>query len=104
LRAAIGSRKTGPIFLTANGTRRYQYLVRAAWRPLLGRLGLPYRNPHQLRHSVATALIADGVPLGDVAAYLGDTVQTVVKTYLHPTGTDPAVSLDRLFRTAGRVV
>jgi len=44
---------------------------------------------HQPRHSVATAMISAAVPLGDVAKYLGDTVQTVVATYLHATGGRP---------------
>ena len=29
------------------------------------------------------------VPLGDAAQHLGDTVETVVRTYLHATGADP---------------
>lgn len=96
LQAAAAGRATGPLFATRTGRRQTKGLARRAWVLLLRSLGLPFRNLHQLRHSVATALISDGVPLGDVAAYLGDTVETVVKTYLHPAGTDPADSLDRL--------
>jgi integrase len=54
-----------------------------------------FRNVHQIRHSVANFLISESVPLGDVAKFLGDTVETVVKTYLHPAGTDPSDTLDR---------
>ena len=49
------------------------------------RLGLRRRNPHQARHSVASLAIAAGVPLANVARDLGDTVDTIVSTYLHPT-------------------
>lgn len=95
--AAIEGRKKGPMFLTTNGTRRSHDLVHHAWQDFIKRIGLAYRNPHQLRHSVATALISAAVPLGDVAAYLGDSVDTVVKTYLHPAGTDPSKALDMLY-------
>lgn len=96
LARACGGRAAGPLFVTARGNRRIGQLVSQAWAGLLRRLGLAYRNPHQLRHSVATHLVSAGVPIGDVAAYLGDTEATVVKTYLHPAGTDPADTLDAL--------
>ena len=93
---AVGGRAAGPLFASASGNRRILELVRQSWVGLLARLGLPHKNLHQLRHSVATAMIAAGDPLGDVAKYLGDTVETVVKTYLHPTGADPAATIERL--------
>jgi len=94
--ASAGNRRSGPLFVTASGKRIPQQVVSMAWRRLLRRIGLRYRNPHQLRHSVATALISAGVPVGDVAAFLGDRVETVVKTYLHPAGADPAAAMSRL--------
>lgn len=94
--AAIGGRESGPLFVSPNGRRRLPQLIGEAFERQLKRLGMPYRNPHQLRHSVATALISAGEPPGDVARFLGDTVQTIVATYLHPAGTDPADTLDRL--------
>jgi hypothetical protein len=97
LTAAAGSRDSGPLFLTGNGRPFAKSLVQRAFKRLLNNLGLTYRNVHQLRHSVATALISNGTPLGDVAKYLGDSVATVVKTYLHPSGANPAADLDRLF-------
>lgn len=100
LKAAAGDRAKGPLFVTTRGARRNHELVHLAWTALVKRLGLRYRNPHQLRHSVATALIGEKVPVSDVAKYLGDRVETVVKVYVHPTGTDPAAALDRVFRPA----
>jgi integrase len=96
LAAAVGERTTGPLFVTGNDNRFIKSLVQRAFTRLQQRLGLPVRNVHQLRHSVATALISAGEPIGDVAKYLGDSVTTVVKTYLHPTGADPAAAIDRI--------
>lgn len=95
LACAIGTRTRGPLFACEDGTtrRRHQH-VRAQWKRFSAALGFAYRNPHQLRHSVGTALVAAGVPLGDVARYLGDTVQVIVSTYLHPTGADVCAALE----------
>ena len=38
---------------------------------------------HKLRHTYATLLLAHGVDVKTVAALLGDTVNTVIKTYIH---------------------
>jgi len=98
--AAAGSRKAGPLFAGARGGRcRYPEVARA-WRALLAELGLPYRNLHVLRHSVGSQLAASGMPLADVARWLGDTVATVLKTYVRPTGADVAGAIDRLFSGA----
>lgn len=93
-------RKAGPLYLATMGTRLKYSAVASAFESLLKSLGLRYRNVHQLRHSVATAMIAAGDPIGDVAEYLGDTAETVVKCYLHPTGKDPSRTMSRLFQAA----
>jgi len=97
LNKAAGTRTTGPLFLTQKNRRVIKELAWRSFGAHLKRLGLRPRNLHQLRHSVATALISRQVPIGDVAKYLGDTVATLVKTYLHPTGTDPRMELDKMF-------
>lgn len=38
---------------------------------------------HQLRHTYATLLLANGVDVKTVAALLGDTVNTVIRAYIH---------------------
>jgi len=96
IRKAIGDRTKGPLFLVGAEKHRGDDLARGAWATVLKTLGLTQRNLHQARHSVATALISANVPLGDVAVFLGDTVATIVKTYLHPAGTDPTDTLERL--------
>lgn len=97
LRAAAGRRTSGPLFTTATGRRMPQRYVTVVQTRTLADLGLAHRHSHVLRHSVATHLVAANVPIADVAKYLGDSVLTIVKTYVHPSGADPAAALDRLY-------
>lgn len=54
------------------------------FRGLLTKLGLADKaHPHVLRHSRASHLLQDGVPLFDVARLLGDNVTTVERVYGH---------------------
>lgn len=90
LTVAIAGRTKGPLFVAGRGQgrgqgRRQHNTVRMNWKVFLTRLGLKYRNPHQLRHSVASTAIAAGVPLANVARDLGDSVGVVVRTYCHAT-------------------
>lgn len=78
-----------------SGNRHANPAVRHSWILTCRGFAGEFRNVHQIRHSVANFLISESVPLGDVAKFLGDTVETVVKTYLHPAGTDPSDTLDR---------
>jgi integrase len=98
VQAAIGTRRRGPLFLTTIGTRITHGTASRHWIRLQDDLGLPRRNLHQLRHSCASNLIAAGVPVADVARYLGDDVRTVIATYVHATGSDPSDTIDRLVR------
>lgn len=50
---------------------------------------------HVLRHTCATALVRAGVRESVIAALLGDTVQTVVNTYIHITAADVAKAIQR---------
>lgn len=103
VRDAHAGRASGPLFPSATGRRGTHNLAHKAWVGLCRRLGLRFRNLHQLRHSVATMMIAAGDPVADVAAYLGDTVETLIRTYLHATGFDPSRTMDRLLLDGGKV-
>lgn len=72
-----------------------------AWRPALVGAGLASDAYvfHSLRHFCASSLLAEGAPLTAVAGHLGDTVETVSRTYLHWLRDDrdiPATILDRV--------
>lgn len=95
--AAIGERTTGPLFASRTGQRYTLNSMRDAWDQLLARLKLAPRNPHVLRHSVATNLNAIAMPTGDAAKYIGDSIMTYVSTYLHATGADVCGALNRLY-------
>lgn len=76
----------GLLFRGRRGTpmmRRDQFYA-SAWRPALERAGLAGRFKfHSLRHFCASTLLAEGAPLTAVAGHLGDTVETVSRTYVH---------------------
>ena len=66
------------------------------FRYLARKLGMK-ATYHTLRHSHASALVAAGMPIADVAARLGHAdVATTIRFYLHPTATDDAGEADRL--------
>lgn len=98
LRLAKAGRTSGPLFLTAGGQRTTHHLLRYAWVRLLKSLKLPYRSIHKTRHSVATVLLAGGYSLNGLAELLGDAVDTVVRTYVHPVKGDARGALNRVFK------
>jgi integrase len=64
--------------------RRDAFYV-SVWRPTLKAIGLaPDRYVfHSIRHWCASSLLGAGAPPTAVAGYLGDTVETVHRTYAH---------------------
>lgn len=48
-----------------------------------GKSGLPHNTLHGLRHAHATHLLKMGFSVADVAARLGDTKETIMRTYAH---------------------
>ena len=95
LAAARGGRGRGPLFIR-DGKRQSRFSAVKAWRRVLEACGLAYRTPHVARHSVASQMLAAGASPADVAAYLGDMVETIFKTYIHPTRTDASRVMDGL--------
>jgi integrase len=76
----------GPLFKGGRGAlQRRDEFYRSAWRPALVGSGLaPDRFVfHSLRHFCASSLLAEGAPLAAVAGHLGDSVETVSRTYVH---------------------
>jgi integrase len=93
----------GLLFRGVGGTphlRRDQF-YRSAWRPALVGAGLaPDRFVfHSLRHFCASSMLAEGVNPMAVAGHLGDTLETLQRTYSHWLRDDldvPAEALDRI--------
>jgi integrase len=84
--------------------RRDQFYA-SAWRPSLRAAGLAEDRFtfHALRHFCASTLLAEGAPLAAVAGHLGDTVETVSRTYVDWLRDDrdvPAAVLDRVLAPA----
>jgi integrase len=80
--------------------RRDQFYS-SGWRPALKQAGLAEDRFvfHACRHWCASTLLAEGAPLTAVAGHLGDTVETVSRTYVHWLRDDreiPAQVLDRM--------
>jgi len=46
-------------------------------------LGIEGVTPHTFRHTWATRAAEDGIPMKDIADFMGDTEETVKKNYLH---------------------
>lgn len=85
---------------------RRDYLYDSGWKPALRGAGLPADRFvfHSLRHFCASTLLAEGAPLTAVAGHLGDTVETVSRTYVHWLRDDrdvPAAVLDRVLTLPG---
>ena len=62
---------------------------------------------HSLRHWCASSMLAEGVPVTAVAGHLGDTVETLSRTYAHWLRHDwdvPAAALSRMLRPTLAVV
>jgi integrase len=81
---------TGP----RGGTPRREVFYEKAWHPALKAAGLPEDafNFHAARHYCVSAMLERGVPLTAVAAYVGDTVETINRVYAHWLRGAPAVA------------
>ena len=55
--------------------------VKKAFGRTAARAGLPRVGPHVLRHSVATWQAMDGIPMAEIAAFLGNSVKMVENVY-----------------------
>ena len=84
----FGNHGDGLVFTTSTGEaiRRGTFRARV-WKPSLQRAGLPVAlRFHDLRHSYATWLVSDGVPINDVAKVMGhEQTSTTLNRYTHST-------------------
>lgn len=85
-RLAAGSRwvDSGHVFATMNGKPHHAATITRAFQDALARAGLPRMRFHDLRHSAATFLLAQGMTLEDVKNQLGhSTIVLTSNTYGH---------------------
>lgn len=78
----------GLVFVARTGEPLKRGTFRArVWKPSLKRAGLPLElRFHDLRHSYATWLVSDGVPINDVAKVMGhEQTSTTLDRYTHST-------------------
>jgi integrase len=107
-RLAAGPRwaSTGLLFCTAYGAPLLGGNVLRAFRRLLRRAGLPDGSRlHDLRHTAVSALLADGVPLAEVAQLAGHANPGVTaRLYAHAirrTSAPATGRLARFYRSSG---
>lgn len=55
--------------------------IRTSFETLAARAKMPWVSPHVLRHTWATRAAQAGVPMREIADWLGDTIQTVERNY-----------------------
>jgi len=88
------------VFATPRGTPINPQSVRTHFQALLRRAGLPAMRLHDLRHSCASLLMAQGVPDRVVQEILGHASATMTRRYSHvmaQTTRDAAGLLDAVF-------
>jgi integrase len=84
------------------GTLRRSNFLRRCWKPLLDRAGLKGVRFHDLRHTAASMLLAQGVHPKVVQERLGhSTVTITLDVYSHVTGTLQKEAADRIDEVLG---
>ncbi|WP_146509514.1 site-specific integrase [Thalassoglobus neptunius] len=65
------------------GVIRRSNFANRNWKPRLRRLGLTVCGFHTARHTAASIALSNGLPVTKAAAWLGDRVDTLLRTYAH---------------------
>jgi integrase len=82
LAEALGVAKTGAVTpFVIEYARKPVRSIKKGFQRAAKRAGMPEVTPHVLRHSVATWLAGDGVPLAQIAAMLGNSEKMVERVY-----------------------
>ena len=99
LDAYLDGRQSGPLFVTATGSRLDRHAVFRLVRRLAREAGIESwarLSPHSLRHSFATTARAEGVPLEDVQDAMGHADPRTTRRYdrdRHNLDRDPAYTI-----------
>jgi integrase len=83
--ANVASDQDAPIFSTPTGTRvRLSNWRHKVWQPAIQKSGLPDNvTPYVLRHTAASLMAQQGVPVSTAAASLGHDPAIYLRTYAH---------------------
>ena len=65
------------------GAYKYRYDFRRPFEDYVKSQGMNKVTPHVMRHTFATDFARRGVPISQLAGYLGDSVKTTLKHYAH---------------------
>jgi integrase len=77
-------RESGMVFTTPIGTAIDPDNLTVAYRALLKEAGLRDQRFHNLRHTAATLMLRDGLPVHEVSAVLGHSqTSTTLNVYSH---------------------
>jgi integrase len=99
LKPLVGRRRTGFIFLSTDETPLdHHNYRRRIWIPAVKRAGLDDVHLHDARHTYASWLIQDGVPLEEVGRLLGHVSPLTTRRYAHLAETPSASVLSALSR------
>lgn len=95
VRASLGWNGRQPLFCTLRGGPMNPACVREMLPQRAAKAGIEKRcNPHNLRHSGASGLVDEGVPLLEIQEQLGHASPATVSRYLHQL--NPKARIDRL--------
>ncbi len=74
---------SGAVFTNEDGTKLHADRIAQAFERWATAAPVPTIRFHDLRHTHASLLLSQGVPMVDVAYRLGDSPETVLSTYAH---------------------
>jgi site-specific recombinase XerD len=101
VRRTMGFR-TGPLFCTLDGTHMQSNYVRAMMKRLGRKAGIDKRvHAHGLRHTNATELASEGVPVNVISKHLGHANSAVTARYLDHVAPADVIAVGRSRRPVG---
>jgi len=103
LRAYLGGRTEGPLFLRCgDDARLHPRLCRDILGKRARRAGVPHTSPHTLRYSCASHMLAHGAYFFNVQDLLGHALPQTTALYLHRMRVDRTPGQDYVRRTRAR--
>lgn len=89
-------REHGLLFPAITGAPMDLAVLHYRWRQLLTAAEVEYAPPHTARHTAVSRMLRSGIGLTEVAAIVGDTPATLLRTYAHARIETALPTLERL--------